>query len=124
MTHLQLTQIVENLSVRNVVNSTYAEFSNSSFHDAHCILNMETGEVFFTQLGKNEWFQKPIFISLYKISGCLDLNYDDILGDDDLPEDGDITSLDDYDDRVINALIWYIESDFRINAMNKINEYV
>lgn len=122
--------IINNLDMSEVVEKTLDEYSGSSFYESICFLDLQTGKVFYRQMGKNESFQDSYrFFRIYDIDDQT-ISYipdDDIAGDDDIPEGG-VEDFPDYDDRLLDVLIWYAENneyEIKKQCINRLrDEYI
>lgn len=117
-------EIIEELNLETVISQCYHQNPESNFHELDAMLNLHSGEVEYMVLGNND-SPSGKYIRLYSLPGNFrnDMDDADIAGNDDVPAGG-VTAFGDYDERCINALVFYAEEfDIKKQLTEKITEY-
>lgn len=119
-------QIVDDLDFSEIITNVTEQNPESPFHSMDCYLNLTDGSVFYRVMGNNESFQDDHFICLFSQEGRFrsDIPDSDIAGDDAIPEGG-VKEFDDYDERVLNCILWYAMEgrDEKAPVYERINDY-
>lgn len=101
-------EIIEGLDFQEIISNVTEQNPESQFHSMDCYLDLSDGSIFYRVMGNNESFQDDHFICLFSQPGNyrVEIPDDEIAGDDDIP-DGGVEEFSDYDERVLNCVIWY-----------------
>lgn len=108
----EVKKILDNLNAVQVIKDTYKELTPMAGAFCTTYLNCETGEVFQFSGTQGTTIDESHLVMLYNLTFqevfCIPVI--DILGDDPMPETEDITDLEDYDQRVVEALCHYADN--------------
>ena len=120
-------EIIDELDFIALVKQVTEENPCSNFHTMNAYIDLSDGEIFTCAMGNTESFNGGYYICIYSQSGDFksDISDDDICGDDPMPESGDVEDFDDYEERVIECMVWYATEgvDEKSEAYAQIEEF-
>lgn len=127
ITKEQAIAAIDSIQIRDIVKQCYDIYApGASGFEAKAYLNLDSGEVETHWMYQYDSFRDGNRILIYSLDAQSTANIpdDDIAGDDDIPAAG-VKAFPDYNDRLLECLIWYAEEgrDSKADAYHRIEQF-
>ena len=101
-------EVLKGLDFHEIITNVTKQNPESPFHTMDCYLDLTDGLILYRVMGNNESFRDNHFICLFSQPGNFrhEFSEEDIAGDDEIPGGG-IEQFKDYDERVLDAALYY-----------------
>jgi hypothetical protein len=108
LNYSQAEKIIDSLDMREVIGKVTSENPEAMGFEMNCYLDLSDGDIFTRPMSSGESFQENHYILIYSQQGNFRsyISDEDIAGDDEIP-DGGVEMFPDYEERVIECMIYY-----------------